>query len=169
LFVERRPDTGWDILTLSPADPGQARGYLATPLEETTPQISPSGRWVAHGWNKTGSTELFVHSYPDPDVELQVTTGGGNLAAWKRDERELYYQVGDAMMAVDVTTEPTLSVSRPRLLFRGQFAGIQGKNYDVTPDGQRFLMVQTINPVAPKDVTVVLNWMEDLRSRLQAK
>ena len=170
LFVERRPDTGWDILALSPADPGRTRGYLATPLEETTPQISPSGRWVAHGWNKTGSTELFVHSYPDLDVELQVTNGGGSAAAWRRDERELYYQVGDAMMAVEVTTEPTLSViGRPRLLFRGSFARIQGKNYDVTPDGQHFLMVQTINPVAPKDVTVVLNWMETLESRLQAR
>jgi eukaryotic-like serine/threonine-protein kinase len=169
LFVERRPDTNWDILTLSPADPGRTKEFLATTLWETTPQISPSGRWVAHGWTRTGSTELFLHSYPDPDVELQVTTGGGRSAAWRRDERELYYQIGDAMMAVDVTTEPKLSVGRPRLLFRGPFASIQGKNYDVTPDGQRFLMVQTIDPVAPKDVTVVLNWMENLNSPQQAK
>jgi len=170
LFVERRPDTNWDILALSPAGPARTQGFLATPLNETTPQLSPSGRWVAHGWTRTGSTELFVHSYPDPDVELQVTTGGGNLAAWRGDERELYYQIDDAMMAVDVTTEPTLSVvGRPRLLFRGQFARIQGKNYDVTPDGQRFLMVQTIDPIAPKEVTVVINWMNNIRSSLQAK
>jgi serine/threonine-protein kinase len=169
LFVERRSNTGWDILALSPAGAGQAKAFLATRFQETTPQISPSGRWVAHGWNKTGSGELFLHSYPNPDVEVQVTTGGGSQAAWRWDERELYYLRGDAMMAVDVTTEPTLSVGRPRELFRGEFASIQGKNYDVTRNGQRFLMVQTIDPVAPKDLTVVLNWMDDLKSRLQVK
>jgi Tol biopolymer transport system component/predicted Ser/Thr protein kinase len=170
LFVELRPDTNWDILMLSPAGAGRANAFLATRFQETTPQISPSsGRWVAHGWNKTGSAELFLHSYPNPDVEVQVTTGGGSLAAWRWDERELYYRRGDAMMAVDVTAEPTLRVGRPRELFRGEFADIQGKNYDVTRNGERFLMVQTIEPIAPKDITVVISWMEDSKSRLQRR
>ena len=69
-------------------------------------------------------------------------------------------------MVVDVTTDPTWSLGRPRLLFPGPFASTRGKNYDVTADGQRFLMVQTIDPVAPKGVTVVVNWMEPLEPRL---
>ena len=171
LFVERRPETttNWDILTINPQSPRQGKAFLDTRFPDTTPQISPSGRWVAHGSSKTGRQELFVHSYPNPDIEVQVSTGGGTLAAWRRDERELYYRQGDAMMAVDVVTEPKFSVGRPRVLFRGEFAAIQGKNYDVAPDGQRFLTVQTVNPIAPRDISLVLNWMTDLTARLQSR
>ena len=107
-----------------------------------------------------------MHSFPDPRIKIQVSNGGGSQAAWRGDEGELYFRSGDAMMVAEVSTGPELSVGKPRVLFRGSFANIQGKNYDVTPDGQRFLMVQVEEPAAPKDIAVVLNWMEDLRSRL---
>jgi len=73
------------------------------------------------------------------------------------------------MMVAEVSASPELIVGKPRVLFRGSFANIQGKNYDVTPDGQRFLMVQVLEPAAPAEITVVLNWMEDLKSRLSLK
>jgi hypothetical protein len=170
LFVELRPPaTGWDILTLSVDGPRRVSTFVDTQFNDTTPQISPTGRFVAHGSNETGSGELFIRSYPDPSTKVQVSTGGGSQSAWRADERELYFRVGDAMMAVDVMVDPTLRVGKPRLLFRGPFANIQGKNYDVTPDGRRFLMVRTDPQVAPRDITVVLNWMDDLRKRLEEK
>lgn len=170
LFVELRPPpTGWDILTLSLDGPRQPIGFLETTFTDATPQISPTGRFVAHGSTETGIFEIFVHSFPNPKVKVQVSSGGGHEAAWRADERELYFRVGDAMMVADVSTSPELRVGKPRVLFRGPFATIQGKNYDVTPDGQRFLMVRVDEPAAPKGITVVLNWMEDLKSRLLSK
>jgi hypothetical protein len=70
------------------------------------------------------------------------------------------------MMVADVSTSPELRVGLPRVLFRGRFANIQGENYDVAPDGRRFLMVLVDEPAAPKEIAVVLNWMEDLKSRV---
>ena len=169
LYVEGRPSssTGVDIMTLPLDGPRQPQTFLATEFNEVTPQISPSGRFVAHGSDETGIYEVFVHSFPDPRVKRQVSTGGGTQGAWRGDERELYYRLGNAMMVADVTTDPELRIGKPRVLFRGDFASIQGKNYDVTPDGQRFLMVQAEQPEAPKEVTIVLNWMNDLRLRPQ--
>jgi serine/threonine-protein kinase len=170
VFVELRPPpTNWDILTLALDGPRQPRAFLETRFQETTPQISPSGRFVAHGSNETGRGEIFVHSFPDPQVRVPVSDGGGGQAAWKGDEKELYFRRGDEMMVADVQTEPALSIGKPRVLFGGSFAQIQGKNYDVTADGQRFLMVRTDQAAAPKQISVVLNWMEDVRSRVPAK
>lgn len=166
LFVELRAvTTKWDILALSPG--GTPREILATPFHDTTPQISPSGRYLAHGSDESGSMQLQVHSFPD--LVEKVVVGPGSQAGWRADERELYFRQGDAMMAATVTRGPRLSIGKPRVLFQGAFANIQGKNYDVTSDGKRFLMVRTDLPVPPKEITVVLNWMEELRSRLPSK
>ena len=69
------------------------------------------------------------------------------------------------MMAASVSTTPQLSIRKPALLFTGQFANIQGKNYDVTRDGQRFLMIRPDELAAPDQMTVVLNWMDELKAR----
>jgi serine/threonine-protein kinase len=170
VFVELRPPpTNWDILTLALDGPRRARGFLETKFQETTPQISPTGRFVAHGSNETGIGEIFVHSFPDPQVRIPVSNGGGSQAAWRGDERELYFRRGDEMMVADVSTTPELRIGKPRVLFPGSFANIQGKNYDVRPDGQRFLMVRTDEAAPPRQISVVLNWMEDLRSRMLPK
>jgi Tol biopolymer transport system component len=160
LFVERRPTTGWDILTLPPDGTRQPRPFVETSFNDTTPQISPSGRFVAHGSDETGRFQIVVHSFPSADVKIQVSADGGAHAGWRGDERELYYRRGDAMMVADVETAPVLWISRPRVLFRGQFAPIQGKNWDVTPDGQRFLMVRSEERSPPTEIVIVLNWRE---------
>lgn len=162
LFVELRPPrTGWDILTLSVDGPRQPKPFLETQFQDTTPQISPSGRFVAHGSNETGVGEIFVRSFPDAEVRLQVSNGGGSQAAWRGDEGELYFRHGDDMMVAEVATTSQLRIGKPKVLFRGSFANIQGKNYDVTADGQRFLMVRTEEIAAPAKIAVVLNWMRD--------
>jgi hypothetical protein len=99
-----------------------------------------------------------------------VSDQGGGQAAWKGDEREIYYRSGAAaMMVASVKTEPQLSVGKPSVLFKGDFANIQGKNYDVTPDGRRFLMIRVDDRVPPADITVVLNWLDDLKHRVLSK
>ena len=169
-FVELRPlTTGWDILTLSLDSPGQAKDFLKTPFLDGTPQISPTGRYLAYSSGESGTMEISVVSFPDPGIKLQVSSGGGGQAAWRRDERELFFRSGFAMMSVDVTTTPRLSFGKPRKLFDGPFTAIQGKNYDVTADGQRFLTVRADDRVTPEAITVVLHWFEDWRSRASAR
>ena len=83
------------------------------------------------------------------------------MDAWRGDERELYYTSIDGMMVVPISPGPPLVVSKPSALFRGQFVGLQGKNYDVTRDGQRFLMVQTVDRERPTVLSIVLNWLAE--------
>jgi Tol biopolymer transport system component/predicted Ser/Thr protein kinase len=166
LFVERRPDTSWDILTLTLAGRRQPAEFLRTPFLDGTPQISPDGHHVAYTSDETGKQEIYVRAFPGSGTKLQASIDGGSQAAWRGDGRELYYRSGDTMMAASVTTDSKLSIGKPAALFRGPFENIQGKNYDVARDGQRFLMVRADEPVPPKAMTIVLNWMEDLNVRL---
>jgi serine/threonine-protein kinase len=169
VFVELRPNTtNWDIRRLSLADAREPEDVQATPFLDGTPQISPSGRYLAYNSTESGKQEVHVRSFPGTGFKVQVSQGGGSgESSWRRDERELYYRQGQAMMVASVNSEPHFSIGKPTVLFRGQFARIQGKNYDVTPDGQRFLMVLVDGLVPPNDITVVWGWMEDLKSRLQ--
>ena len=170
VFVELRPPpTGWDVLTLPVSSPRQPVEFLKTPFCDCTPQISPTGRYLAHNSNESGRGEVYVRSFPESGVKLQVSSGGGATSAWRGDERELFYLAGNAMMAVAVTTEPRFSVGKPIALFRGAFAGIQGKNYDVTRDGRRFLMIQIDERVPPAEISVVLNWREEFESLREAR
>lgn len=67
-------------------------------------------------------------------------------------------------MAVDITTEPTFPAGLPRLLFEGRFFEGVGQSYGVSPDGQRFLRIQAIEPdPPPTQINVVLNWTEELK------
>ena len=86
---------------------------------------------------------------------------------WARDSQELFYRDGDRMMAVAIEAEPDLSVGTPRLLFEGRYLGTGPvhlrRNYDVSPDGQRFLMIQREQDLKPTEIIVVLNWFEELK------
>ena len=84
-------------------------------------------------------------------------------------DRELFYRNGNRMMAVEITTEPTFSAGTPRLLFEGnsQPSVATPANYDVAPDGQRFLMIREGGPDSePNQINVVLNWFEELKQRV---
>ena len=147
--------------------------------------FSPDGRWLAYNSqssvsNLSGRGQVYVQSYPALDRREQVSGENGSAPAWRRDGRELYY-VQDAsaggplkirMMAVPITTTPTFSAGAPRMLFEGPFR-IDGpfRTYDVTPDGQRFLMVQEIAQPATRlsHMVLVQNWTEELKRVVPAK
>ena len=98
--------------------------------------------------------------------KLTISTQGGNEPVWSRNGRELFYRSGDAMMAVEVTTNPLLSAGRPRRLFERPYevSSALWPDYDVSTDGQRFLLVKMIESFdAPAQINVVLNWSEELK------
>ncbi len=111
-------------------------------------------------------------SYPDQSGKWQISNEGGHGPIWARNGRELFYRNGafyslplaaSQMMSVDITTEQGFEIGNPRLLFEGSFLNPSWlANYDVSPDGQRFLMLQP-NEQQQMQLNVVLNWFEELK------
>ena len=110
-----------------------------------------------------------MQPYPGPGGRTVISTEGGYGPVWSRDGKELFYRNGDRMMAVRVVTEPRFSASMPETLFEkaslseGSAEG-GSRTYDVSPDGQRFLMVERGDESG--ELHVVLNWLEELEARV---
>jgi eukaryotic-like serine/threonine-protein kinase len=184
-FAEVNPATGYDIWIMQMGDPSQGSGqvpsagsgqvrkaqpFLQTPFNEGVPVFSPDGRWLAYVSDESSRFEIYVQPYPGPGGKWQVSTEGGTEPVWNRNGRELFYRSGDKMMAVDITTEPSFAAGKPKVLFTGRYLPTPGtlSNYDVSADGQRFLMIKPGESVeaAPTQINVVLNWFEELKRRV---
>jgi dipeptidyl aminopeptidase/acylaminoacyl peptidase len=164
-FVEFDPRPTIWVLSLSDR---KAQPFLQTTANEGTPQFSPDGRWMAYVSNESGRNEIYVQPYPGPGGKWQISTDGGNKPVWNRNGRELFYRSGDKMMAVEITTAPSFSAGKPKTLFEGQHVSNTSApfpEFDVSPDGQRFLMLKPATPeqAAPTQINVVLNWSEELK------
>jgi hypothetical protein len=170
-FDESHADSGSDIWLLPLDQSGRPRPFLATPANEAFSQLSSDGRWLAYRSDASGRHEIFVQSIDsDAGARVLVSPHGGEFPRWSRDGRELFYMEGDAMMAVDIATQPALKVGRPRLLFRNASLRLWGDPYSVSPDGQRFLAIQDgLAPEASTQIHIVLNWTDELKRLVPAK
>jgi len=171
-FVLVHPQTLQDIWMLPPAGTGSPRPFLETPFGEGAPAFSPDGRWVAYVSNESGRNEIYVRPYPGPGEKLTISTEGGSEPIWSRTGRELFYRNGDAMMSVGISAGPPLEVGSPRRLFERPYESTLAlwPDYDVTPDGQRFLMVRTLEQhESPPQINVVVNWFSELQQRVPSR
>ena len=162
-YVENNPTTGFDIWLL-PAD-DEASTFLVTSFGEHSPVFSPDGRWIAYVSNQSGRDEVYVREVVDREREFPVSTEGGREPRWSPDGAELYFRNGSAMFAVDVVTEPTWDAGLPRQLFQERYRSpsFLEVEYDVHPDGQRFLMV---TDSTPDEIRIVYNWTQELLERV---
>jgi serine/threonine-protein kinase len=144
--------------------------FLHTAFNEYAPRFSPDGRWLAYVSDESGRDEVYVQAFPGPSGKVQVSIEGGTEPVWNPRGRELFYRNGQKMMVVTVTTNPTFTASKPRLLFEKPYAMTYRpdawQNYDVSPDGQHFLMVKAEQELAATQINVVLNWFEELKRRV---
>jgi len=130
--------------------------------------ISPDGRWIAFHSRETGWDEIHVRPYPDIERrQWQVSAGGGKEPRWGSDARELFFRYGSAVMVVTVDATANFSHGTPRVLFEGGgYMHNFSPSYDVSPDGQRFLMLrdaeQTDQEAENTQLIVVENWFEEL-------
>jgi hypothetical protein len=119
-----------------------------------------------------GPIPLDVQPFPGHGGQRQISTDGGTEPVWNRNGRELFYRSGNAMMAVTIKTQASFEAGTPRRLFEGPYLPTLASlpNYDVSPDGQRFLMLKPTEQaqVAPTQINVVLNWFEELKQRVPA-
>ena len=162
-FVAVRP--AQDIFTTRPGGSGEPAPFVATPFVEGGPTFAPDGRAIAYVSAESGRNEIYVRTFPADGEKVIVSNSGGNEPLWSPAGRELFYRVGDALMAVDVTTSPRLKVGTPRRLFEGRYEPSVSlyANYS-TIDGRRFVMVKRIDQGnAPVQIHVTVNWLEQLR------
>jgi serine/threonine-protein kinase len=135
--------------------------WLAVSGNIAEARFSPNGRWVAYQSDETGEPEVYVRPFPGPGPPVRVSPAGGGVPTWRADGQELYYLTPEGdLAAVNVTTGARFDAGRPRLLFRGVTRQPYAPNvtpYDVTPDGQRFL-VYTENRTATPPLTVLAPW-----------
>jgi hypothetical protein len=170
VFPEIHPETLYDIWVLR-LDDFDEEPFLRTPFTDAAPRFSPDGRWLAYVSDESGQMEIYVQPYPGPGGKWQVSGNGGLEPVWNPTGRELFYREGDKMMAVDVDTDPTFSAGKPRVLFEGSYRPTSGTlpNYDVSPNGQRFLMIQESGEAqAIREIHVVLNWSQELKRLVPA-
>ena len=126
-------------------------------------QFSPDGKWVAYASNESGKWEIYVTSFPDPRAKWQVSVGGGEQPRWRGDGRELFYLSSDSkIMAVHVTTGAKFDSGAPVALFQTTPRQPVSLNelfvYDVTRDGQRFLVNTQVKQAENPPMFVLLNW-----------
>jgi len=166
-FSEADPTTGWDIWVLKLGGARRPRPFLQTPYNEYAPAFSPDGRWLAYGSDESGRPEIYVRPFPGPGGKTQISTDGGVQPVWARSGRELFYRNADKMMAAAIEANPAFSAAKPKLLFEGHYEASTFSfepNYDVSPDGKRFLMVKgSEQESAATQLNVVLNWSDELR------
>jgi eukaryotic-like serine/threonine-protein kinase len=129
------------------------------------PAFSFDGKWVAYSSDESGTYQVYVVSFPAADQRRTVSTGGGVQPRWRQDGKELYYLTLDGkMMAVDIKGENKIEPGIPHMLFDTELAVIWNNNqYEVTSDGQRFLLLKPLSGTIPTPITVVLNWTSLLK------
>jgi eukaryotic-like serine/threonine-protein kinase len=167
LAISIVPPTGFEIWVLPLDGSGTPRPFLQSRFSPRRPAFSPDGKWLAYDSDESGSREVYLQSFPDPaQARHQVSIGGGAEAYWTKGGRELVYRNADSVMAVSVDLASG-RIGRPTALFTGSFISLSfaSPSYQVTPDGNRFLMIKRLPELAPRRVNVVLNWFEDLREK----
>jgi serine/threonine protein kinase len=137
--------------------------FLKAPSAMKNGQFSPDGKWVAYASNESGKWEIYVTSFPDAHGKWQVSNGGGDEPRWRGDGSELFYLAADGkIMAVPVKEGANFNSGAPVALFqanqRALVATSEHVAYDVTRDGQRFLINTRVKNGEIQPMSVVLNW-----------
>jgi eukaryotic-like serine/threonine-protein kinase len=168
LFME-----GADLMTVTLDQDRRVQPVIQTAQSEQNGAISPDGRWLAYDSNDSGPSQIFVRPLPNANEgKTQVSTGGGSQPLWSRNGRELFYLATDgAVMSVSVEPGRRWTAGMPtKIIESAYFGGMSNsspRTYDVSPDGQRFLMLKRTTsqdpPATPARIVIVQNWMEELK------
>jgi serine/threonine-protein kinase len=163
-YDEPGTDTGQDVWMMSLRVPGPARPVARTSATERHPAFSPDSRWIAYVSNESGRAEIYVRPVAEGSGKWLVSGGGGIEPRWSPAGSELFYRDGEKMMVVDVRAGGAFATGTPKLLFDAPYLiGPTGTNYDVAPDGQRFLMVASTVDTSPSTLTIVSSWFDELQ------
>jgi serine/threonine-protein kinase len=155
----------------------EPEGYLTAQWSEGNGNFSPDGKWVAYQSDESGVSRIYIHSFPDITGQRSISPEAGTDPVWSPDGKTLYYRNGAQFLSVDLTFEPSFSVSAPKFLFEGvtytrQLGNGWVVNWDIHPDGENFIMVAAAGVEGGSttgstigEVRLVVNWFQELISR----
>ncbi len=161
---------GAELWTVQLRGPPAPTRYFANGFNLAHPNLSPDGRWMTYDSDESGRVEVFAQSFPNPHLKRwKVSPAHGSEPMWTRGGRELVYRKGDSVMAVSIDLQTGRS-GQPKALFGGPYPDSPGwtrpRSYDVSRDGERFLMLKLpLERVRPR-INVVLNWFDELRAKV---
>jgi eukaryotic-like serine/threonine-protein kinase len=174
VVTENLGSTANDVNLLTLAGTPRVEPLVHTASIEMCGALSPDGRWLAYT-AVDATRDVYVRPFPNvDDARWQVSSGGGSQPAWTRNGHELIYRVGRAMMSVPVDTSQGFSVHKAVKLFEADYLDTGGpvRNYDVSADGEKFVMIKnagTRNQGAVTNLLVVVNWQEELKQRVPTR
>ena len=170
LFYSRpNLDQGFDFDIVSrplDAPPEEGRKLVSSPAIEWAPAPSPDGKYLLYSSNESGVQEIYATTYPDLKGRWQVSPSSGYWCAWRADGKEIYYTTHQEMFAVSVDYENGFTLGRPRKLFDRphiDWSASWSDGFDVTPDGERFLMLKPVADESTEQpvLVVVQNWFAE--------
>jgi serine/threonine-protein kinase len=160
-----------DILALRTAADTVPQLVVATPAEELSPALSPDGRWLVYVSDKSGRREVYVQPFPNAaNTMWQISTTGGIEPLWSHSGRELFYRDLDQnLIAVQVVYDPAFSPGSQRVLFSVANYSTHPfhRNYDITADDQRFVMIRQDQPDRQGNLILALNFFEELKAKVE--
>jgi len=130
--------------------------YLDTPFSEKSADVSPDGRWIAYDSNAPGRFEVFVNRFPKPSSSpVIVSSAGGRNPRWGPDGRELFYWNDGRLIAVRLDLKDGPRVVNHTTVLQTSYASADHPNYDIHPDGKRFVVVT--GRARPQRIIVAIN------------
>ena len=147
------------------SDTGEPIRLLDTPFNEWPAEFSPDGRWLAYDSPESGQREIYVIPFPGLDGRWQVSTEGGRFPRWSPDGRQLYYWSSGTLKSAHVdTADGTFKLGTVTDVLSTPW-GASSLAYDVSPDGQRFLMLAPGRAPGPTTLSLFVNWKTELEQR----
>jgi serine/threonine protein kinase len=174
VYTDNNAKTAADIWLLPNPSSGPASSkpmpLLVTPFVESQGQISPDGTWLAYTSNESGRYEVYVVPFATPGAgKWAVSTNGGSTPRWSHRGNELFYiDARSHLVAARVTSSPSFAVQSTQVLFNtSDFVqtSLSRRNYDVSADDQRFLMVERADGAKRGQLVVVEHWADEMRRK----
>jgi Tol biopolymer transport system component len=163
--VYRTSLTPSDIVYRSLAGDTTEKGIATTQFAEYAPRLSPDGRWVAYASEESGTSQVYVRSFPGPGALVPVSVDGGTKPVWSPDGHKVFYVNESQLIEASVVTSPTFSVTSQRTLFEGRYeTGFRHAGYDVGLDGKSFLMLRPVETKGDQ-IVVIRHWATELQAR----
>jgi eukaryotic-like serine/threonine-protein kinase len=164
VYTELAPKTGTDVWMAPLEGERKPFPYLNTTFNEKETRFSPDGRWVAYVSDESGTNEVYVQAFQEPGTKWRISSAGGSQPVWRGDGKELFYLAADnKLMAVPLRAGTSFEAGLPVSLFRIDPAVEHA--YDVTADGQRFLVNTSLLRAESLPITVEINWTAQFRKK----
>jgi eukaryotic-like serine/threonine-protein kinase len=153
------PETKWDILSMTVND-RKATPLIRTSANEKEGQVSPDGNWIAYSCDESGHFEVYVSRFPSGAGRWQISSEGGTQPRWRRNGSEIFFLSPERrMMAATIAANGAeFAAGSPQMLFptRARYTG--ERSYDVSADGQKFLINTMVFDQGGAPIVAVVNW-----------